>query len=41
MQNEMDPRNADSFRADLDDYNFWPHAARVDNVFGDRNSVCS
>ncbi len=23
------------------DYKFWPHVARVDNVFGDRNPVCS
>ncbi len=22
------------------DYKFWPHVARVDNVFGDRNPVC-
>ena len=26
---------------DLHDYTFWPHVARVDNVFGDRNPVCS
>jgi len=25
----------------LHDYNFWPPVARVDNVFGDRNPVCS
>jgi glycine dehydrogenase len=23
------------------DYKFWPHVSRVDNVFGDRNPVCS
>jgi glycine dehydrogenase len=23
------------------DYKFWPHTSRVDNVFGDRNPVCS
>jgi len=23
------------------EYKFWPHVARVDNVFGDRNPVCS
>jgi glycine dehydrogenase len=23
------------------DYKFWPPVARVDNVFGDRNPVCS
>ena len=23
------------------DYKFWPHVGRVDNVFGDRNPVCS
>ncbi|HEX7651975.1 MAG TPA: aminomethyl-transferring glycine dehydrogenase [Verrucomicrobiae bacterium] len=23
------------------DYKFWPHVARVDNVYGDRNPVCS
>jgi len=23
------------------EYKFWPHVARVDNVFGDRNLVCS
>ena len=22
-------------------YKFWPHVSRVDNVFGDRNPVCS
>jgi glycine dehydrogenase len=26
---------------DLHDYKFWPHVGRVDNVFGDRNPVCS
>jgi glycine dehydrogenase len=26
---------------DLLDYKFWPHVSRVDNVFGDRNPVCS
>ncbi|MDE3068373.1 MAG: aminomethyl-transferring glycine dehydrogenase [Verrucomicrobiota bacterium] len=26
---------------DLRDYKFWPHVSRVDNVFGDRNPVCS
>jgi glycine dehydrogenase len=25
----------------LEDYKFWPHVSRVDNVFGDRNPVCS
>ena len=25
----------------LHDYKFWPHVGRVDNVFGDRNPVCS
>ena len=25
----------------LHDYKFWPHVSRVDNVFGDRNLVCS
>ena len=23
------------------EYKFWPHVSRVDNVFGDRNPVCS
>jgi glycine dehydrogenase len=23
------------------DYKFWPHVSRVDNVYGDRNPVCS
>jgi glycine dehydrogenase len=23
------------------DYKFWPHVSRVDNVFGDRNPICS
>jgi glycine dehydrogenase len=27
--------------ASLHDYKFWPHVSRVDNVFGDRNPVCS
>ncbi len=26
---------------DLHEYKFWPHVSRVDNVFGDRNPVCS
>jgi len=26
---------------DLHDYEFWPHVGRVDNVFGDRNVMCS
>ena len=26
---------------DLHGYKFWPHVSRVDNVFGDRNPVCS
>jgi len=25
----------------LHEYKFWPHVARVDNVYGDRNPVCS
>jgi glycine cleavage system P protein (glycine dehydrogenase) len=25
----------------LHDHKFWPHVGRVDNVFGDRNPVCS
>ncbi|HEX5398119.1 MAG TPA: aminomethyl-transferring glycine dehydrogenase [Verrucomicrobiae bacterium] len=25
----------------LHDYKFWPHVSRVDNVFGDRNPICS
>ena len=25
----------------LREYKFWPHVSRVDNVFGDRNPVCS
>ncbi len=25
----------------LHDYKFWPHVGRVDNVFSDRNPVCS
>ena len=36
------PRTAAAFPAkDLHDYKFWPHVSRVDNVFGDRNPVCS
>jgi glycine cleavage system P protein (glycine dehydrogenase) len=26
---------------DLHEYKFWPHVSRVDNVFGDRNPICS
>ncbi|MGH7990131.1 MAG: aminomethyl-transferring glycine dehydrogenase subunit GcvPB, partial [Limisphaerales bacterium] len=26
---------------DLHEYKFWPHVCRVDNVFGDRNPVCT
>ena len=25
----------------LRDYKFWPPVSRIDNVFGDRNVVCS
>jgi glycine dehydrogenase len=25
----------------LHEYKFWPHVSRIDNVFGDRNPVCS
>jgi glycine dehydrogenase len=25
----------------LHDYKFWPAVGRIDNVFGDRNLVCS
>jgi len=25
----------------LHDYKFWPHVSRIDNVYGDRNPVCS
>jgi glycine dehydrogenase len=36
------PREQAAFPAkDLHDYKFWPHVSRVDNVFGDRNPVCS
>jgi glycine dehydrogenase len=35
-------REAAAFPAkSLHDYKFWPHVARVDNVYGDRNPVCS
>ena len=35
-------REATAFSAkDLHKYKFWPHVSRVDNVFGDRTSVCS
>jgi glycine dehydrogenase len=35
-------REAAAFPAkSLQDYKFWPHVSRVDNVFGDRNPVCS
>ncbi len=35
-------REAAAFPAQsLHDYKFWPHVGRVDNVFGDRNPVCS
>jgi glycine dehydrogenase len=35
-------REAAAFPAkDLHDYKFWPHVSRVDNVYGDRNPVCS
>jgi glycine dehydrogenase len=25
----------------LKDYKFWPHVARIDNPYGDRNLVCT
>ena len=35
-------REAAAFPAkSLHDYKFWRHVGRVDNVFGDRNPVCS
>jgi len=35
-------REAAAFPAkSLHDYKFWPHVGRVDNVYGDRNPVCS
>ncbi len=35
-------REAAAFPAQsLHDYKFWPHVCRVDNVFGDRNPLCS
>jgi glycine dehydrogenase len=35
-------REAAAFPAkSLLDYKFWPPVARVDNVYGDRNPVCS
>ena len=35
-------REAAAFPAkDLHEFKFWPHVSRVDNVFGDRNPVCS
>jgi glycine dehydrogenase len=35
-------REAAAFPAkSLLDYKFWPHVSRVDNVFGDRNPVCT
>ncbi len=35
-------REAAAFPArSLHDYKFWPHVSRIDNVFGDRNPVCS
>ena len=35
-------REAAAFPAkSLHDYKFWPHVSRVDNVYGDRNPVCS
>ena len=36
------PRQQAAFPAkSLLEYKFWPHVGRVDNVFGDRNPVCS
>ncbi len=36
------PREQAAFPAkSLHDYKFWPPVSRVDNVFGDRNPVCS
>jgi glycine dehydrogenase len=35
-------REAAAFPAkNLHEYKFWPHVSRVDNVFGDRNPVCT
>ena len=35
-------REAAAFPAEsLRDYKFWPHVSRVDNVFGDRNPICT
>jgi glycine dehydrogenase len=42
MRTSSHIREAAAFPAQsLHDYKFWPPVARVDNVFGDRNPVCS
>jgi glycine dehydrogenase len=36
------PRESAAFPVkSLRDYKFWPAVGRIDNVFGDRNPVCS
>ena len=38
----LESREQAAFPAkDLHEYKHWPHVSRVDNVFGDRNPVCS
>ena len=40
--NKPYPRKQAAFPAKwLHEFKFWPHVGRVDNVFGDRNPVCS
>ncbi len=40
--NKPYPREQAAFPAKwLHEFKFWPHVGRVDNVFGDRNPVCS
>lgn len=40
--NKPYPREQAAFPAKwLAEFKFWPHVGRVDNVFGDRNPVCS
>jgi glycine dehydrogenase len=36
------PRHAAAYPVDgLREFKFWPPVSRIDNVFGDRNIVCS
>ena len=41
LESSLHARSGGVPRPRTHDYKFWPHVGRVDNVYGDRNLVCS